>query len=280
MTSLPQDLQDRYDEDGFAIWRGAIDPAIVAPLSTAVGHEALVVLDQAGNRQEVNTWTWCGDDLVGRLPRYELFVDLAALLIGEPVHHWHSKISWKRPGTEGTWDWHQDYAFWLEEGCDRPAMATVSVAIDRNDTENGCLKLIRGSHRLGNIDHPAVGSGRAIDPLLLAEIFASHEVVDIELEPGDLVAFHCNTIHGSGPNRSDRMRTLFHASYNARSNGATRPFIEGHQVHDLTPVALDAIRPSAYRSTFGETAFIRPENTGYHGRFGYQVLAANETSSP
>lgn len=275
MTSPADDLKRCFDEDGFVVVPGAVDPEIVAPLLDAVGHDALVVLDQDGNRQEVNTWTWCGDDLVGRLPRYERFVELAALLVGEPVHHWHSKISWKRPDTTGTWDWHQDYAFWLEEGCARPAMITVSVAVDRNDRDNGCLKLIRGSHRLGNLDHPAIGEGRTVAPAALDEIMNSHEVVNVELEPGDLVAFHCNTLHGSGPNHSNRMRTLFHASYNAMSNGATQPFIDGHQVHPLDTVALASVTPGAYASIFDQTHFIRPENTGYGGRSGYQVLAAD-----
>lgn len=273
---LPAELLDDYHRDGYAVIRSAIAPELIEPLLDAVGHDALAVVDSAGNRQQLNTWTYCGDDLVGRVPRIEPIVSVAEAAVGEEVYHWHSKISWKRPGSAGTWDWHQDYGFWVEEGCARPAMTTVSIALDAQDRSNGCLQVIRGSHHLGVVEHPPVGASRAVDPATLDKAQAELDVIDLELSAGDMVVFHCNTLHASGPNTSDRARTLLHCSYNAVSNAATEPFLDGHECHELKRLPVEAIEPGAWSEVFGHTHFIAPAQAGYSGRNGYQVQPASD----
>jgi ectoine hydroxylase len=275
MFELTPERRQQYEDDGYVVFRGVFGEEITRPLLDAVGESALAVLDRHGNKQEVNTWTWCGDDLIGRFPRVDPLVDLAEFLIDDDVYHWHSKISWKRPHTAGTWDWHQDYAFWVEEGCAQPAMTTISVALDDNNLDNGCLHVVKGSHHLGVIDHVATGHGRAADQAAVDQASQDLETVAVELEPGDMIAFHSNTLHTSGPNESDRPRTLLHCSYNSTSNAATAPLIDGHQLNELTRVPLADLRPNAYDSVFGETVFIGPDDTGYSGRSGYTVLAAD-----
>ncbi len=274
MFEIDDEQLASYRRDGYVVLRAAIPVEVVAPVLDAVGRGALVVIDAAGNRQQLNSWTWCGDDLLGRLPRCEPLVNLAAAAIGGPVHHWHSKLSWKSPGSAGTWDWHQDFAFWVEEGVARPAMTTIGIALDDHDRDNGCLRLIEGSHRHGVIDHPAVGAGRAADPDVVEALASDGKIIDVELNAGDAVVFSSTMLHGSGANASDRQRSFLHCSYNAMDNPASDPFIDGHQVHDLVTVPAAAIEPGAYDRVWGDTAFIQPEATGYGGRSGYQVIAA------
>lgn len=272
-TILTPQLLDQYERDGFAVLPSVFGAAQVEPLLEAVGQDPLAVVDGAGNRQQLNTWTYCGDDLVGRFPRIDPIVALAEFVIGGPVYHWHSKLSWKQPGSTGTWDWHQDYGFWVEEGCASPTMTTVSVALDHHDRSNGCLRVIRGSHHRGVIEHPPVGASRSADPDILSALLADSEVVDVELSPGDVVVFHCNTLHASGPNSSDRPRTLLHCSYNAVANAATEPLIVGHEFNRLDRLPATAIQPGAWPQVSGLTHFIGPDETGYTGRNGYQVEA-------
>ena len=47
--------------------------------------------------------------------------------------------------------------------------------------------------------------------------------VECELSPGSVVFFHCNTLHCSGPNRSDDPRWALICCYNALSNTVTAP---------------------------------------------------------
>ena len=35
--------------------------------------------------------------------------------------------------------WHQDYGYWYKNGCLKPDLNTVWVAIDKADKTNGCL---------------------------------------------------------------------------------------------------------------------------------------------
>ena len=47
--------------------------------------------------------------------------------------------------------------------------------------------------------------------------------VECELSPGSVVFFHCNTLHCSGPNRSDDPRWALICCYNALSNTVSAP---------------------------------------------------------
>ena len=275
MFDLTPEVRHQYETDGFVVFRGVFDPEMIRTLHEAVGESAFAVLDQHGNKQELNAWTWCGDDLVGRFPRVDPLVDLAEFLIGEEVYHWHSKLSWKRPGSVGTWDWHQDYGFWVEEGCALPSMATISVALDANTVDNGCMQVVRGSHRGGVMSHTPTGHGLAASGPEVAKAIELGEVVPVELEPGDVVAFHSKLLHASGPNESVEARTLLHCSYNAITNAATAPLVDGHQLNELRRVSLDQLVPGSYESVFGQSQFIGVDKSGYGGRNNYAVVEAD-----
>lgn len=265
------DQRARYNEDGYVVIRGAFDAKIAHAARSAAGVGAIAVLDSHGARQELNVWTECGDDLLGVIPRSSSMVDLAEELVGEQVYHWHSKISWKKPHSAGTWDWHQDFGFWREEGCARPAMTTVSIALDRQGVFNGCLRVVPGSHRAGDIPHVSVGSGRSAEPATVDALIESNGIVDLELEPGDLVAFHCRTLHASGPNDSEERRSILHCSYNAITNGPTQPALAGHIVRPFERVPDSDIARAAQTKISGETPFISASDNGY-ANDGYTVL--------
>jgi len=265
------DVRAEYERDGYVIVRGAMPRVVTDAARTAVGAGTIVVVDSEGRRQELNVWTDCGDDLLGMVPRSDTMVQLAEQLIGEPVGHWHSKISWKRPGSAGTWDWHQDFGFWIEEGVGRPAMTTVSIALDHQDTTNGCLRVIPGSHRAGDLPHPQIGAGRGADPEQVASLIDTHGVVDLVLEPGDLVAFHCRTLHGSGPNQSERDRAILHCSYNALTNVPTNPFFPGHLTTPIDRVADAELFRGSWPAVSCGSRFIPAAENGYVNE-GYTVL--------
>jgi len=262
---------DSYNRDGYVVVRSVFDLGIVAALRSAAGIGAIGVTDSSGSRQELNAWTDLGDDLLGLVPRSHTVVSLAERLIGEPIYHWHSKISWKMPHTSGTWDWHQDYGFWREEGCDRPAMTTVSVALDPQTPANGCLRVIPGSHNQGDIEHRAVGQGRAADPKTIDGLIDSNGIVDLVLEPGDLIAFHSQTVHGSGPNTTNRMRSILHCSYNALSNDPKSPFFPGHRAGPLDVVDDSHLLPDRWTDVVYDYRLLTAAQNGYANQ-GYKVV--------
>ena len=214
-----------YQRDGLLFLRGLFSERETALLretmerDPAIAQHSLLRSDAEGLGTRISLWNRAGDATYGLAARSARLVDTVEALIGEPVYHFQSKLTAKDPHVGGAWEWHQDYGYWYYNGCVRPDMLSVMVALDRTDAGNGCLQLIRGSHRLGRIDHvPVSDKQNAADPVRVAAILERLEVVPCELEPGDAVVFHANTLHRSDQNRSDRRRWTFLVCYNAVSN--------------------------------------------------------------
>ena len=220
----PEDLQS-YHEDGYVFVRGLFDSEEIDLLrramedDPAIREHSLLRADQDGGATRISLWNRAGDSVYGLAARSARVVDTAEALIGEPVYHFQSKLTAKDPKVGGAWEWHQDYGYWYYNGCLAPKMLSFMVALDRTNADNGCLKLVKGSHRIGRLDHLQVTPEQnSADPERLPHILATHEVVDCVLEPGDAVIFHCNTLHRSDQNRSENRRWTFLCCYNAVSN--------------------------------------------------------------
>ena len=110
--------------------------------------------------------------------------------------------------------------------------------------------MIRGSHKLGRIEHVLTGDQAGADPERVAEILKRHELVHVEMEPGDLLFFHANMLHRSDQNRSDDPRWSMICCYNARSND---PYKESHHPRytPLETVPDGAIRQAGQRRFSG-----------------------------
>ena len=75
-----------------------------------------------------------------------------------------------------------------------------------------------GSHLLGRIDHGKVGDQTGADPERVQEAVKVLPLVYCEMDPGDGLLFHCNTLHRSDQNHSTQRRTTFICCYNAARN--------------------------------------------------------------
>jgi len=222
----PEQMQ-AYETDGLVIVRGLFDAEETGLLRRAmeedplVGEHSLLRADGEGGATRISLWNRAGDSVYGLAARSARVVDTAEALIGEPVYHFQSKLTAKDPFVGGAWEWHQDYGYWYYNGCLRPDMLSCMIALDRTDRENGCLQIIKGSHKLGRIDHvPVSDKQNAADPKRLAWITERYETVHCELDPGDAVIFHANALHRSDQNRSARRRWTLLVCYNAVSNDA------------------------------------------------------------
>jgi hypothetical protein len=266
-----------YWRDGFVALPGFFAADEVAPLQAACRADpsidgALVGLsDSTGAVQQVVSWTDLADTLVGVFPRLARIVEGATALIGAPVYHWHSKLSLKPPRSEGRWDWHQDYGYWYFDGCLWPDMTSCMIAIDPATRENGCVQLVKGSHRLGRVEHTRVGQASGVEPERLAQILARLETVHCLMQPGDAVFFHCNTLHASGANRTDGPRTLLHCSYNAVHNSTSKPGQEHHAYKPLSVLPDTVLREGRYGGAFDQQ-FLAPAAGTAQNSYGYTVL--------
>ena len=252
-----------FDRDGYVFKRGLFDADEIALMQRAIAEEPAIranvvaLLDAEGGSTELALWNHPGDDVFGAVARCERLVDAMQRLLGGEVYHYHSKLTMKAPKTGGAWNWHQDYGYWYQNGCLFPDLASVMVAIDPSTRENGCLEVIKGSHRLGRIDHVRIGGQTSADPERMEHIQARMERVHCEMAPGDALFFHCNTLHASSQNTSDKSRNMLICCYNAATNN---PYKEHHHPRytRLTSVPDESVRTAPIGRTDRDTAFYDP----------------------
>jgi len=268
----------QYHKDGFVVIKGFFTADEIEPIRKACAEDPSVmgyltpILDSFGKIYKVTTWTELGDSYLGVLPRIARIVDNAEALLGEECYHWHSKILKKDPFDEGTVDWHQDCAFWYQNGCLFPHFATCTVAITENTKENGCIQMVKGSHLTSRFDMARGTQAVFADPQRVKETLKRLEVVDCEMNPGDVMFFHGNTLHCSGPNLTGTQRTVIHCHYNAVSNA---PFwVEGQEHHQYKPIQKlpdSVIKDGGYNSVF-ETHNFHPPEQGESGEGGLGIF--------
>ena len=139
-------------------------------------------------------------------------------ILGGEVYHYHSKMILKDPEIGGAWEWHQDYGYWYNFGCLQPLMASAMIAVDQATEENGCLQVLMGSHHLGRIDHTLTGDQAGADKERVDIAVQRFDRIHVELNPGDVILFHCNLLHRSDQNSSKYARWAMICCYNAARN--------------------------------------------------------------
>ncbi len=264
-----------YERDGMVIVRNLFDARETELLRRAMEEDPQVrshILDrrdQQGGSTRIALWNGAGDNVYGLAARCAKMVDTVETLIGEPVYHFQSKLTAKDPYVGGAWEWHQDYGYWYYNGCLRPDMLSCMIALDRTNRENGCLQLVKASHKLGRIDHvPLTPTQNEADPERMKHILAKHELVYAELEPGDVLFFHANMLHRSDQNRSPNRRWTLLICYNAVSNDAYK------QEDDRSFVPLEKVSDDAL--TEAGLQFARTDNAEHFASKPYVPDVAHE----
>ena len=145
------------------------------------------------------------------LVNHPLLLDYAQDLLGEDLICHGAHYICKLPHNDKVLTWHQDGTLWPFT----PSRSvTLWVALDDSDVDNGCMKVLPGSHLLGGVEHvdshvdPTDVNGNKI-----ADELISCEAVDVELKAGEASAHSDLLIHGSRPNESDRRRCGVAVSY-------------------------------------------------------------------
>jgi ectoine hydroxylase-related dioxygenase (phytanoyl-CoA dioxygenase family) len=137
-------------------------------------------------------------------------VEIAAQIIGPNIKGATSQLTFKMRGNTRPFGWHQDNGYGELEPYN--ALTTLT-ALDDTDRGNGCLWLIPGSHKQGQIkvhqDEAQKKSGSEI-------IVEADErlAVPMEMKAGDALIFNCWMLHKSDGNYStDRDRRILFLRY-------------------------------------------------------------------
>lgn len=152
------------------------------------------------------------DDSWLELASYPAILDVVEQLIGGNIIVWGSALFCKKPIAGKSTPWHQDGHTWPI----RPlATVTVWIAIDLANEENGCLRVIPGSHLDKKLyEHAVENNDKAVlNQVLNLDSLGNPEVRDVVLESGMFSVHDAYMVHGAEPNNSGKRRAALTFRY-------------------------------------------------------------------
>jgi len=179
-----------------------------APVSLqSVGGRTIRRLKQAHSRGFLFTEWMLRPEMLGRLQQ------LLGPNVVCPLAH-HNCIMTKQPQFSSETGWHQDIRYWSFQ---RPELINAWIALGNERPENGCLQVIPGSHTL------SLDRRRFDDDLFFRTDLAENQPLIatkqfVELAPGDVLFFHCKTLHAASRNATRETKYSVVFTFRAADN--------------------------------------------------------------
>jgi ectoine hydroxylase-related dioxygenase (phytanoyl-CoA dioxygenase family) len=281
MKSLTEAQLRRYHDDGFLFPFRAFGADVAARYRAEVERTcsetaapALARTGQVSYRvKPYLLFPWAA-----ALVRETTILDAVEDLIGPDILIFHTTMWWKAKGSPNRVPWHQDGTYF---GLAPFEHVTAWIALSPSGVESGCVRILPGSHKAGQLAHSDVR-----DPTLMlsrgqtvAASVDEAKAVPIVLSPGEFSLHHTMAIHASDPNTGDDDRIGIGVSYiptRVRHVGPTRlsaTLVRGRDAYghfdleprpeaDLSPSAVAAHRDSDAR--FWEASRAMPEMALVH----------------
>ena len=133
------------------------------------------------------------------LAREPAILERVAALLGPDLDVFGTKFFPKLPNGGTSTHWHQDNFYF---GTTSDQVISCGIYLQDADEENGCLRVVPGSHKIGSIvEHKSTpnsyGSWTEVD---------ESRAVDLLMPAGTVALFSANLLHGAGDNTSQRPR--------------------------------------------------------------------------
>ena len=140
-------------------------------------------------------------------------LDVMERFLGPDIVLWSSHFISKRADDGLAVPWHQDGVYWGDR-LQPMEVITMWLAVDESRVDNGCMRVVAGSHRRRGLRYEAV---REEGYLFGSEADAGQideaEIVDLELDAGECHFHDAFTLHASNANRSARRRCGYTMRY-------------------------------------------------------------------
>jgi ectoine hydroxylase-related dioxygenase (phytanoyl-CoA dioxygenase family) len=230
-----------FEEFGYAIVRNFIDADEVAELQAETrrvyqeglkhhatyrhGNLAFEILPETDFDQRYVIqayWMAWVSPFFEAFRRHPNYLAVLEPILGTDIKQVAQQIHWKPPGASLTgYRFHQDLRFRPNQNDYRDIVSssvTAGLAIDPSTPANGCLRVVPKAHKLGYLGMSDEGHGQIMlgmteDEELRRVGLDPVDIVDLELEPGDLALWGLLTPHGSLPNTSGNDRAFALSSY-------------------------------------------------------------------
>ena len=135
-------------------------------------------------------------------------------LVGPDIGLWSSHFISKPANVGKATPWHEDSAYWNGRISTMEGICTVWLAIDPATPQNGCMKVIPGSHAHGFSDYePVDTSGNIFPTQIRPEQVDEGRAVYLALEPNQCSLHEARIIHGAEANASPTRRCGYTMRY-------------------------------------------------------------------
>ncbi len=221
---LSAEQLEKFHRDGFLKGASVLSDAEVAVLQ----EETLRVIADQGDStkpqpvmchkfgsedrpiwQIVNIWE-ASPPFKDLVMKSQIAEEIAQLTGDQTIRLWHDQIQYKPAGVGGVNHWHQDGPYWPI--LTPKSQVTAWVALDDVDEENGCMRMVPGSHLWG--DHVKfLESLPNFDAMPASYLDHPLTVHSCPVKKGEVHYHHALTWHGSGPNLSGRPRRAIALHY-------------------------------------------------------------------
>lgn len=132
----------------------------------------------------------------------ETILDTVEEILGPDILCWSSDFFCKPAFTSSFVSLHQDTTYAGLSPSDH--IVNVWLALTPSTSENGCLQVVPGTHKLGQLPHDEVKNDENLlffgQTVKLSE--RNEQRVDMALQPGEASLHHMAVVHGSQPNNS------------------------------------------------------------------------------
>jgi phytanoyl-CoA hydroxylase len=142
----------------------------------------------------------------------------------------HNSIMTKMPHTSTETRWHQDFRYWSFENDN---LVSIWLALDEENSENGVLEFIPGSHKM------VLDASRFDEKEYFSDSEQNRSLISTKvshpLKKGDVVLFHCKLLHRANKNCTDEPKISFVYTVKGVSNHA----VAGTRSTEYPEVVLD-----------------------------------------
>ena len=254
--SLTQAQVEHFRREGYAFPFDAIPAAEAASYVAKLDSYDAILGEEAQKQLKIKAHV--AAPWIVALARNKNILDAVESVIGPDILLFGTSMFSKKARDVRFVSWHQDAAYY---GLDPQQEVTCWVGLTDADTENGCMRVMPGSHLGADAVHDEtydpqnmLGRGQTIRGIDDSKAFY------MPVKAGQFSMHHERTIHGSMPNPSDRRRvgiSFFYMPTHVRSTigRRTATLVRGTDKYghwdpepmpktDLDPVCMEFLRQS------------------------------------
>lgn len=208
--AVASDAIAQYKQEGYAVFQEVVPPDELAEMASYI--DRYVAGYEGRKRPEHLDKPHVEDPKFLDFCANRHLLDLVEPIIGPNVVLFSSHVICKAKSDGYAVPWHQDGIYWPLEPMN---VVTCWLAIDEATVENGCMRVIPGTHKLGPVEHvdDEHPETKVLHRGIPESSFDASQAVDIELKPGGCSLHAPYLIHGSAPNTSDKRRCGFTIRY-------------------------------------------------------------------